>query len=338
MESIVLKLLEPDRRHRYQSAAQVREDLERQLANLPLRYAPDRSISELARKWCRRHPRLKVGVLVAAIAGIGLLLPLTAIAVRKIQVETVEARQTWRQEVAEAKSVQVLLATRYGERARLEEGLDRGKAVLAKYGIDVDPLWREKPVVSRLPAEDRQSLRLECGEMLLFMAVAEAKLAGDERDPAARDAGLRTALQWNELAAASYPPNQAPQRLIELRSQLHKDLKDEADGGGLPVYSSERTAEYDAYHAGAKHAMAGRYREALQTLVPFTEDHPEHFQSWFLRGICHDNLEQNREALACWTACAALGFDRPIVYFNRGLVRLREQEFAPGWKRTSAAP
>ncbi|MBX9583166.1 MAG: serine/threonine protein kinase, partial [Gemmataceae bacterium] len=57
VESIVRKLLAPDPANRYQSAADLKDDLDRQLADRPLRFAPDRSIPERVGKWRRRNPR-----------------------------------------------------------------------------------------------------------------------------------------------------------------------------------------------------------------------------------------------------------------------------------------
>src|SRR5581483_2334416 len=56
VESIVRHCLEADPACRYQSAAELREDLRRQLDNLPLKYAPEPSVRERAQKFFRRHP------------------------------------------------------------------------------------------------------------------------------------------------------------------------------------------------------------------------------------------------------------------------------------------
>src|SRR5205823_4570612 len=58
VESIVRKCLESDVAKRYQSAADLRDDIARHRANLPLRYASEPSLYERAGKWVRRHPRL----------------------------------------------------------------------------------------------------------------------------------------------------------------------------------------------------------------------------------------------------------------------------------------
>src|SRR5262249_51728400 len=72
-DAIARRCVAPDPARRYQSAAELREDLERQLAHQPLRHAPDRSPRERFRKWTRRHPRLASSTTVGLLA-LGLLL------------------------------------------------------------------------------------------------------------------------------------------------------------------------------------------------------------------------------------------------------------------------
>jgi tetratricopeptide (TPR) repeat protein len=51
----------------------------------------------------------------------------------------------------------------------------------------------------------------------------------------------------------------------------------------------------------------------------------QHFWAWFTLGVCHDNLQQDAEALACYSASMGLKPKYPWSYFNRGLVHLRQQ-------------
>jgi serine/threonine protein kinase len=73
VESIVRHCLEPDPARRYQSAHELIDDLQRQLRDLPLRYAPEPSMRERAGKWLKRHPRL---VLVLGLSAPALVLTL----------------------------------------------------------------------------------------------------------------------------------------------------------------------------------------------------------------------------------------------------------------------
>ncbi len=58
VESIVRRCLEPEPDRRYQNCQELIEDIRRQLNHEPLKYAPEPSLLERARKWFRRHPRL----------------------------------------------------------------------------------------------------------------------------------------------------------------------------------------------------------------------------------------------------------------------------------------
>src|SRR5262249_37927950 len=78
--AIVHKLLESDPRRRYESAEQLKEDLERHQSNLPLKHATNRSFVELVRKFRRRHPKLVRGVAAIAAIAATVVLPLSAFA------------------------------------------------------------------------------------------------------------------------------------------------------------------------------------------------------------------------------------------------------------------
>jgi serine/threonine protein kinase/Tfp pilus assembly protein PilF len=334
VDAIIRKLLELDRNKRYQSASQLREDLERQLADLPLKFAADRSVAERARKWQRRHPRLATACLVAALASLFLLLPATVVAVRqnqiaqrKKQLELIEAKQAWSQSIEEARVVQVLLATRWGQRSQLDDGINRGTAVLDRYGIGDDPDWMKQPLFARLSEDEQKQLRLELGEMLLFMTRGEEMRAGDAAGQLGKETGIRRALRWNHLAANCYPADQLPRKLFEQNTKLAKALPRDAVNEASVLKTGPTNAEYDDYHDGVDRAMTGRFREGLELLGRFTETHPRHYQSWFARGVCHEHLGENVEAAFCWTVCISLNPEFKHAHFNRGLARLKEADF-----------
>jgi serine/threonine protein kinase len=69
VQDILLKCLQPLPENRYQSAADLAEDLRCELYNLPLQHAGNTSLPERISKWRRRHPRLlSVTSLVALMA------------------------------------------------------------------------------------------------------------------------------------------------------------------------------------------------------------------------------------------------------------------------------
>jgi serine/threonine protein kinase len=74
LEAIVRKCLEPDPARRYQSAGDLREDLDRHRGDQPLLHVRVPSVRERAGKWARRHPRLtsNLSIALAALLVIGL--------------------------------------------------------------------------------------------------------------------------------------------------------------------------------------------------------------------------------------------------------------------------
>src|SRR5262249_25954855 len=145
IDSIVLKLLAPDPADRYACAGDLREDLERQLANRPLAHAPNTSMGELARKWRRRNPRvaMAVSVIIAALVMFGI--PSIAVAVRQDQIakrqrelQSAEAQMLRMDMLEKIHTSQILLSTQTGDRKLLDQGFVLGKEALGAYDIDRD--------------------------------------------------------------------------------------------------------------------------------------------------------------------------------------------------------
>jgi len=315
VDAVVRKLLEPDPKRRYASAAELREDLERQLSHRPLRHARDVSPIERFKKWRRRHPKFfAVGAAVLAVFGL-LVLPVSAFAVRQKQLA--EHRLSYEQSAAvvrqqqaidEARHAQILLSTQTGSRVLLDQGFEKARHVLTLYGIHNDASWRQQRFVQALPAEQQDELQTEIGELLFLMARGE-QLRND----------AKMALHWNHLAEACFPAERQPARLRRQRSELE----------GAPVAPQQAAArtDRDDYHAGLELAAQTKYRSALAHLLPFTEKNPRHFMSWYVRGICHDGVGQLAEAGAAFTVCVSLRPEFEWGYFSRGRVRLQQKRF-----------
>src|SRR5262249_33591414 len=86
--------------------------------------------------------------------------------------------------------------------------------------------------------------------------------------------------------------------------------------------------DVDEYHDGVDLMLAGRHREALAKLIPFSDRHFDHFMAWLLRGACHDGVGQNSDAAAAFTVCGALRPDLAGPRFNRGLIRIQQRRYA----------
>ena len=91
VDAIVRRCMEPAPDARYRSAGELHEDLRRQLDDLPLRVAADRSIRERAGKWIRRHPRLASASTMAMISAVVLTIVAGMWVLRGWQIARLEA-------------------------------------------------------------------------------------------------------------------------------------------------------------------------------------------------------------------------------------------------------
>src|SRR5262245_43898415 len=158
VESIVRHCLEPDRKRRYQSVLQLKEDLDRHLEHRPLRYAPEPSLRERAAKWKRRHPRLASTTTVAALAGLVIVGWLGLVVVRGQRLAEIDARTSLNRFLDDKKTVQYLLTARTNDADQLDAGVKLCRAALDSYGLLDDPSWRQRSDVRRLSAVDQALL------------------------------------------------------------------------------------------------------------------------------------------------------------------------------------
>lgn len=319
VNAIVLKLLQYEPNARYAHAENLAEDLRRQLSHRPLRFARNTSWQESVRKWRRRNPRLATALAAGALALAFAVLPASAIAAyqwrldrRTAQIQRAEALVKHRAAIDLLRSAAIRLSSRGGDQAMLQQGREQAHAVLTEYGVEDNANWAESPSV-RLLAPDKQiELRRCLGEVLFLLAQSESA----NRDP-------HGALHWNVRAERCFPPNECPQALARQRSALLKQLP----GDAAPLNPTEHSSEFDPYYDALEFAIQGRYAKAIAQLQEFTERQPSHFMGWFVRGICHDGVGQWVDAETAFTVSASLQPDFRWVYFNRGLVRLKQRRF-----------
>jgi serine/threonine protein kinase/lipoprotein NlpI len=327
VESIVRRCLAPEPSRRYQSARELREDLERQLEHFPLLHAPNRSVRELAAKWVRRHPR---GLpTAAAVLAVATLVALGVFFVRRgerlADLQAREALSQFEEEMTQAQSLFLRSRVASPESA---EGVRRGFEALERYRVLDDPRWQERPAVRRLPAEEQERLRGEVGDLLLLLARASVM---DPESP--KEERARAALRLNHRAEACYTTESAPLSLWRQRVRLAEQL-------GQPE-EVERARQQEAAARPRRPLSAkdrefqtseliseGQFVQALGLLREATREDPRDFWAWYREGVCHESLGDDPKAEACFQVCVALRPAMPWPYFKRGLAHLRQEEFA----------
>jgi tetratricopeptide (TPR) repeat protein len=317
-EAIVRKCLEPEPDRRYQTALALKEDLDRQLADLPLCHQPEPSRRERARKWLRRNQWVRSTGVVATVAVV-LLGCLGTLAwtymTRADREETANRLTEFRKAHRRAQS---LLYAHKTDRALEEDGLAAARYGLGLYGLPEDAAWQARPAVRQLPVNDRALLAHDVGQVLVLLAgsvAADAKATPEQK---------ADALRLNELAEASFGKEQVPQALWAQRAGLVADpeqatqLREQA--ARTPVNES-----WDHYLAARALLRAGKVPDAVEETRKAVAADPNSFAAWFLLGNCCLAGGSNGakiEAAVHYSTCASLQPDFFGPYFNRGLARL----------------
>jgi tetratricopeptide (TPR) repeat protein len=323
--SVIAKCLAPDPDDRYQTAADLIDDLDRQLARRPLRHAPNPSRRELAAKWTVRNRwRIAAGVVLAGSgAGFG------AFGVQserqKERLAVAAAVEQTHEFDLDAKRARAALAGGATSAADLDAAVRSAERALAAYQVlDVERWWEGGPA-AKLTANQVVELRERVAALLLDLSRAggtRAVLAGDDRTK-----WLDRATDWNRRAERAFPA--APRGVFTQRAWLARLANDPAGAdaaartaAGIPL----RTA-VDYRTEGRELMEHGKLKAAGEHLAKAIELDPTDFWATFALGQTHYHRRDDRAAAAAFDQCVALDPTVPGAYYNRGLALLRLQQF-----------
>lgn len=320
LESIVRTCLNPNPVRRYQTAADLRDDLDRYLAYQPLRIAPEPSYRERFHNWSRRHPLMTsnatLGVVaIAVMAGGGY-----AYSARYERLRQFEAEQTFRQFESDTKSAQYLVNSGAGNPKQLSEGLAKTKSALDQYGVEeVD--WDRRSSFTALPKDQQMKLRHELAEMCVLMARGTSAQSSTLTD---KTAALQEAARWNALAEKV--SGEVPRAVFVQRAKLLQKLgrTDEAE------VAAKKAGDETATWSAADHALEGnellsqdQYAKALVHYRKALRLDPKLFWAHIGEGACQVGLSRNIDARGSYTAAIAIWPEVAFAYYNRGLVSLQ---------------
>ena len=344
LEAIVRRCLEPDPARRYQTAKDLRDDLECQRTHRPLLHTAEPSRKERLHKWTRRHARLLTVSGVGAIAVVILSAVGMLSVVRGRQLDQLEKQEqartqvrrerdlalaSWQSFQDEMKTIRFLLYTRTNEPEQLANGVSRGMMFVEEYEVPKNPAWQASGRVRLLPESEQAQLKESMAELLLLLARALLVHGRDQVAGTQTRESLEKALVLNERAAACSADAAASPALWQQCSTLYERLGDSAKTQESLARAEQlplRCAA-DHYWLASDHVAAGRLREALPLLQDATRLEPQNFWAWFVLANCWDRLSVDGEAKACYGTCIALQPSFPWAHFNRGLVLLRQQDY-----------
>lgn len=327
VDSIVRHCLEPDPARRYGQAIELHEDLERHLNHFPLKYAPEPSLPERTRKWLKRHPRIGSSTTIIALASISVLSLAFVLIIRSQKLLRLEAVAESAKFRDEASSIRIKLGHRAAtDRAQRREGVELSRHALGRYGVLDHADWADRGLAAKLDPPANAQLRADVAEVLMLLTQATALDAADHAGREKKQQLAQSAQRFNRIAMAAMPAGkEPPQALRSQQAALARLLGDGKEGDRLQAEADKmplRTAR-DYYLAAAVLSNRGDYRPALPLAQQAVRLDPQHFWSYFVLGVCQDNLEYRPEAMASFTACIALRPDFAESWLYRGIAFMK---------------
>lgn len=331
VEAIVQRCLATDPAQRYQSARDLQEDLQRQLDNLPLKHARERSLRERARKWMKRHPRLaSTGSLAVFAAVLIVSLGGSYLGLRSHNAwhDAMEEKSHFSDEMNNANLL--ILNVLRPDQEQLDLGMAECRSALGRYGVLTNDAWRDRPAFRNLPPQEQAGVSEELGKGLMLLAAATLLHSSNHPERTGREEQARTALKWNQRAETCFLEGRVPSALWLQRAQCLRLL-------GHPIQESERLeAQARNSPPGTPEQLkllardlviGGRFQDALPLLSEAGRLQPHDFMVWYTLGICHDAVGQDEAAAACYTTCIALMPKLFSPYEKRGQAYLRMQRY-----------
>ncbi|MFO0867334.1 MAG: serine/threonine-protein kinase [Pirellulales bacterium] len=365
LAAITAKCLALEPAARYQSARELAEDLRRQLAHQPLRFAAEGWTRERARKWARRHPRLTSATSVGLVATLLLAGLSAAWLARGQQLQYHAAQEQLQQFEAELPAARVMLApgVRLAAPAIADQGVTRGQALLARYGIDPmhapdiahhsrqshDPLFEPLDPVSRqrLQRELRSLARLLAAALPADSPVAptaahtspaenspddDPLLAAFSRLHAGDDAGATQALQ----DCLRHSPRDAAAWLALGYCHVRQGELEQADVAYSMCAALAPALPLPGYFRGLTRLERKRYADARLDFSAMLEHHPDFAAAYFHRGVASQGLGDHAAAVADFSRALSLGFPHTRTYFlrSRSLAALGQTQAAQSDRET----
>lgn len=323
LEAIIRMCLHPDPAHRYQSAADLRTDLDRHRAHLPLVHAPV-PLRERLRKWARRHPRWSSNLSLGTATVLALAVCLGGLFVLRARAERSEAATVARGFDDDLKAAHLLLGAKAADPATVDSGVARCEAALARYGLPDAGRWERRTEFRALPAAEQERVRARLADACLLLARGHALRA---KPGTGADGPLGDALRANELAERLVGAD-AARAVWEQRADLMRRLGRTEDAARCAerANAAPLASATDYYLSGTEALTAGRYREALRLLRKSVDLDPSDVAAHMSLGLCHEGLGQYADAAACYTTAIALHPELAACYHARGLVNLRLRE------------
>ena len=329
VESIVRRCLEPIPERRYQTAGELREDLQRQLDHRPLRYASDPSIRERVGKWSRRHSRLTSSTAVAAFSVVLIAATIGGFLARQRQLLRLEGTVSLTRLDEERRRAVVLLSDPAVPVDLRREGTALIRSALNRYGVLDTRDWSSRPLISALSPEDRAKARESLGTLLILLSRSVVAGLPAESDAVGRASQIREAQRWNDLAAECFGSDHVPGALWLQKAALAKIEGHDAEAKTLVLRSvaAPLRTTLDQVLLVDEEVDQGRFDRAIEVYRAACKADSRDHALWFLLGNTHAALGHHEEAMRCFEVAIALRPDLIAPTFRRGMLALEGKDY-----------
>ncbi len=308
--AIVQKTMAIRPEDRYQSAADLRVDLQRHLGNLPTVYAKSHSWQESIQKWNRRHPRASATTLVGTIAAIIVLTLASALWVRQSNIRRLEA-ENWIVQLEKARTMARTLPA--GDRIPSSQI----ESVLGEFDRIGSESMRGRHL-SRLSGEHAEQAKRLLSELSLYAARGRCRLAERSSEGARIDqlfsqamVDCREAISLDSQNAAATVLGEAIERFVQ---------------ASAPLALEERKAATQLVHSSDAHPLRAEVMKSM-----FSESSNAWY--WLCLGQLSHETGDIRAATSELTLAERLAPELPWPTFLLGILELDQRNFARAIER-----
>ena len=359
LRNIIDRCLAFDTADRYESAENLRVDLQNNRANRALLFAPEPRAVKV-KKWLRRNPSLTSAGTVATVLVAGLI---------PVLLTAMHWRQTSHAMLAEknsqaflSDSTEVLTQLNAAPNRAEEKNIRKGVAVLTKHRIFA-PDGSVRFVTTESSSQHKAEMTDAIHRHTVQMGILEAQKqwVAKIKDP---DTPLELEHLDRLIADAKLLPISKPSRSIAFLDCWRSRLVDESNfverrkAADLIVADSDTELYLEAVRTQvhARYAKAdkifqtlvdrksistslrstlvawsqydkGEFEEAKLSVTQSIQLAPESSRLYTLRGMCHRSLGEHLYAIADFTRAIELEADSGLAWSQRGLARLKREQY-----------
>jgi tetratricopeptide (TPR) repeat protein len=356
---IIRKCLSCNPRDRYASAAELADDLRRQLANLPLRGVRNRSVAERWQKWRRRRPQgaALLGLVTFAIGALAVATASMVIQFNHRREEARDALEVGRRQLQNQQYDDAFLSSQRGQESAAgllgSHPLAAELKELARQAEQARTTAELHRVADRvrflcgadLPPLDRiRDLEKQC--WVIWERRDEIIEHLSRSDSPQTNEGIQAdlldlAIIWTELhvqLAKAGEIQASCQKALEILNQTEArfgpspvlfqqrlvyakraGLKEVADAAGRRASEMPPRSAWEHYSLGRSLLRAEKFHDAAPYFDKAIELKPQEFWAHYYKGLCAYRLNRFQDAILGFSGCVILSPESAEAYFNRAL-------------------